>query len=1137
MLDESQKKNIKLSDVIDLKFLQELQDNFAKTLGVASIIFDSDGYITKPSNFSASCSKYIHVSPIGSKKCSDCTKKWEKIASEKGEPVIYSCNCGLTDFIVPIILNGSHVASIAGGQVLTNFPDEEHARKIAREFELNEDGYVEAIRSVRIIPYKQVELASKMLYTIANSISKLAHQNYELIKKNERDYLLRKTIEVIRSKFNAEEIKNYFVEIIRNYFDADRCFFVDYDKKTDKILPIRVEKLKSPKIKSLVGADVEKDVPEFSFRQKKGKNIIIKDVEKTLSRIKSNNNKSLEKTHQDDTKSDYGLPVKYKDELLGGLVIHFIDKKKVLTQDEYDFLKALGDQVGIALYQNWLYEKERKTAERETILRRIIEATRSSYDIKTVKQNIVNQLGQSFDADRCYFRAYDRIQDKFFPPDVEYLSSPSIKSLLDVEPNQEGLKYFSNELRARSKGFYPVVASAEFVKNTPLEKYMKVSEIEADYAMPIIDDEEGFTWLVLHYVNEDPKFDDDYKKLLETITFHVDTSLKQMKLYNRAKKQIEREKAILNNLPFIAWLKDDESRYLNVNEPYAKFCGRKVEEMIGKNDCDVQPEELAEKYRKDDIKVMETGKQISTEEQIASADGTYKWYETFKTPVFDENNNVVGTAGFARDITEQKEVERMKNEFVSIVSHELRTPLTSIRGALGLISSYSPDTLPEKVNSLLNIASNNTIRLINLINDILDLEKIKAGKMDFSYGEYEVTPLIKETIKLNEEYARQYNVKYVIKNKLDNALINVDKSRFIQVLTNLLSNASKFSYQNEEVHICVERKKNLISVSVTNKGSGIPEKFFSKIFQQFSQVDSSDKRKSGGTGLGLSICKSIIEKMGGTIGFNSKVDEYTTFYFELPEIIKNRNNKTVLICDDNKTTAFCIKAMFEKLDYNVDIALTASEAMQLLDTKTFDLMTLDFLLPDKESLFLFDEFKNNEKTKDLPVLIISVKKPDLELIRKNHQVIDWLENSLDIADLEKTINKILRKKNQHKIDILHVENDKDILSLIELTLGDIANITQAKSLVHAESIIKESMFDMIILDYVFPDGTSDKLIPSIKSGPNKDAKLILFSSYEESKILARYVDSIILKTNVSNEQFKESIKKIIGIKDESEIKG
>lgn len=482
------------------------------------------------------------------------------------------------------------------------------------------------------------------------------------------------------------------------------------------------------------------------------------------------------------------------------------------------------------------------------------------------------------------------------------------------------------------------------------------------------------------------------------------------------------------------------------------------------------------------------------------------------------------------DVTQHKEIDKMKNEFISTVSHELRTPLTSIRGSLGLVLSEALGKLPEKSKDLLNIANNNSIRLINLINDILDLEKIKAGKMEFNFKELEVMPLVEESLKLNEEYAKLYNVKYELVERLDKSFINIDKDKFIQVVTNLLSNAAKFSFEGETVKISVTRKKSMVLVSVVNKGVGIPEQAYSKIFESFSQVDSSDSRKKGGTGLGLSITKSIIQKMGGQIGFTSIVNEDTDFYFELPEIIKNEKNQKVLICEDNRTTAFCIKSMFEKIGYNADIASSAKEATQFLEDSNYDLMTLDLFLPDKDGSSLLNELANNPKTKDLAIIIISVSKPDDKILKSYPQVIDWLEKSFNLTDLEISIDNIKRTKNAQKIEILHVENDEDILSLINLTLKDIANVTCLKTLSEAKAALEKSVFDIIILDYVFPEGTSDKLIPVIKSGANKDAKLIMFSSYEESKMLSRYFDAVFLKTNITNDQFKNSIENFISTK-------
>lgn len=241
--------------------------------------------------------------------------------------------------------------------------------------------------------------------------------------------------------------------------------------------------------------------------------------------------------------------------------------------------------------------------------------------------------------------------------------------------------------------------------------------------------------------------------------------------------------------------------------------------------------------------------------------------------------------GIIRDITDRKRIDQMKTEFISTVSHELRTPLTSIKGSLGLILGGVAGVLPEKASSLLNIADNNAERLIMLINDILDIEKIEAGKIQYDFNAVKMTRLIKHSIEENRSYGKKFDVDFALNVQSDNEfMVNADENRLLQVLANLLSNATKYSPAGGLVEINVERINNKIRVAVHDNGKGIPDEFKPRIFSKFSQADSSDTRQKGGTGLGLSITRAIVEQHEGSIWFDSYPDRGTTFYFDLPEL-------------------------------------------------------------------------------------------------------------------------------------------------------------------------------------------------------------------------------------------------------------
>ncbi|GGY86440.1 hypothetical protein GCM10011613_34460 [Cellvibrio zantedeschiae] len=229
-----------------------------------------------------------------------------------------------------------------------------------------------------------------------------------------------------------------------------------------------------------------------------------------------------------------------------------------------------------------------------------------------------------------------------------------------------------------------------------------------------------------------------------------------------------------------------------------------------------------------------------------------------------------------------KENDRLKSEFVSTVSHELRTPLTAIGGALSLAVGGQLGTMPGSALKLLDIAQKNTARLTELINDLLDIDKLSIGKLELNMSVQPLMPIIDDACLSMTSYAQKYGVHILIGPRFEYTLVNVDARRLRQVLVNFLSNAAKFSHKGDEIVINASVHADKVRIEVVDHGQGIPEEFQDKIFEKFSQVDSSDSRAAGGTGLGLAIAKELIQQMNGTIGFTSAEGVGSCFYVELP---------------------------------------------------------------------------------------------------------------------------------------------------------------------------------------------------------------------------------------------------------------
>jgi PAS domain S-box-containing protein len=350
---------------------------------------------------------------------------------------------------------------------------------------------------------------------------------------------------------------------------------------------------------------------------------------------------------------------------------------------------------------------------------------------------------------------------------------------------------------------------------------------------------------------------------------------------------------------------------------------------------------------------------------------------------------------FIRDISERLAAERAKDEFVSVVGHELRTPLTAIHGALGLLRAGMLGDLNERGGHMVDIAAHNTDRLVRLINDILDIERLNSGAISLQPRACDIASLVEQSIEAMRPVADEAGV--LLDLEVDGADVWADPDRVEQTLTNLLSNAIKFSPRASEVRVTVRDVGADVSVEVRDHGRGIPSEDLERIFDRFQQVDGSDSREKGGTGLGLAICRSIVEQHGGRIWAQSSPGVGSTLTFTLPlarprpqsarqptsgarpRVVRDQDASsvrdavglTLLLVEDDQDLADVLTERFTGLGIDVRHAPAARDALAICRSTVPDLLVLDLTLPDQDGFALVAQLRTDERFRRVPLAVYS----------------------------------------------------------------------------------------------------------------------------------------------------------------------
>ena len=473
-------------------------------------------------------------------------------------------------------------------------------------------------------------------------------------------------------------------------------------------------------------------------------------------------------------------------------------------------------------------------------------------------------------------------------------------------------------------------------------------------------------------------------------------------------------------------------------------------------------------------------------------------------------------------LQQRKQLDNLKDEFISTVSHELRTPLTSIHGALGLLSSGKGGLVDEKAGNLLRIANSNTERLVRLINDILDLERMESGRAPLQIRRLELREVVAQSVETMRSMADKLGVTLEIVPEPAETPIafDGDPDRIQQVLTNLLSNAVKFSPRSGVVSVSTASDGENLVLQVVDAGRGVPQDKLETIFDRFGQVEASDARQKGGTGLGLAICRSIVAQHGGTIwaerNDTTGKGPGTTVILRLPRYssveqtaaLPAASEGSILVVDDDPIVRNVVREHLRRNGYTVIETASGEEALEVVSKQHVDAVLLDLCMPGMSGWETLERLKKNELTAEIPVVVLSVlspatRTPDVPTTQ------GWVQKPFHETLLLTEISRALHPTSGPG-RILLVEDDEDLATVVLSgfrTIGAAGagepgsiSVDHVSSLAEAEIYCQERAPDLLILDLTLRDGSGFALVDWLRRQPKlRTLPLVVYSGSELSE--------------------------------------
>ncbi len=619
--------------------------------------------------------------------------------------------------------------------------------------------------------------------------------------------------------------------------------------------------------------------------------------------------------------------------------LQFQTTDKMLKTLEYSLVKDFSPNYNLLIFRDTT-QLQRATAEklyrehqRVQLLAEVTLKIRQSLQLKEILQTIVTEVQRILQADRVLIY---QVFSNGTGMAIREAVLPNYQPILGGEFPEEVFPEDYRELyqNGRVKAIANVHDSDAVLAECLID-FMDEWEVKAKLVVPILQNikSQDHLWglLIAHQCQSPRQWTEFELELMQQLANPIGIALSQAELLENLEELVaqrtaklrqvnhnlqqeiqvrleaeaalrrseEQLRLVANGLPVLIAYVDKQQHYRFNNEAYQTWLGLSPQEI---SDCHLSQVHGAKEYKEIQqyIERVLSGQTLTYERDLVLQDGCVHSLSVTYIPHLDESKaqkNIQGFFALTSDISDRKAIERMKDEFISVVSHELRTPLTSIHSSLKILATGKLGNLSTKGQRMLQIADEQTERLVRLVNNVLDLQRIQSGKVKMNKKACQAKELIVEAVQTMQSMAQEQEVKLLI-DSVD-FTVWADHDYIVQTLTNLLSNAIKFSPPSSSVWVSTTQN-NLnhqppsipyITFIVQDRGQGIPQDRLEAIFERFQQVDSSDSRKKGGTGLGLAICRQIVEEHGGQIWAESDLDQGSTFYFTLPKFIEAEGDR------------------------------------------------------------------------------------------------------------------------------------------------------------------------------------------------------------------------------------------------------